>query len=210
MHINPDEIPHISVYKLITGSIVPRPIAWVSTVNPDGHPNLAPFSYFNAVCPKPPMLTFCPSVRGTDGRQKDTLYNVRATGEFVVNVVTDATAEAMNLTAQELPAEANEFEIAGLTPIPSILVKPPRVGESPIHFECKVHQIIEISDQPGGGNIVIGRIVQIHVQDDLLIGADKIDTEKLRPVGRLGGPNYCHVHDIFSMIRPPSQIKRVE
>lgn len=207
MEFNPDILPYKTLYKLMIGAVVPRPIGWISTLNETGQPNLAPFSYFNAVCPNPPTLLFCPSIRGTDGTTKDTLNNVRATGEFVANIVTEAVAEQMNITATEFPADVNEFNAAGLTPVPSQMVRPPRVGESPINFECKLHQIIDINDEPGGGSVVLGRIVRIHVRDDVMLGEDKIDPKKLKPIGRLAGSGYCRVTDLFEMVRPPSQIK---
>ncbi len=206
MEINPLDLHHESIYKLMVGSIVPRPIAWVSTLAPDGQPNLAPFSFFNAVCPKPPTLLFVSSIRNTDGSPKDTLSNIRATGEFVVNIVSEGLAEAMNLTSTELPAEVDEFALAGVTPVPSAAVKPPRVGESLIHFECRLMQIIDISDQPGGGSVVLGEIVHLHVDDSVLIGDDKINLAALKPVGRLAGAAYTRVTDLFDLVRPPSQI----
>ena len=206
MQLRPDESNWKTVYKLMIGAIVPRPIGWVSTVDLSGKPNLAPFSFFNAVCSNPAHVLFCPTVRSTDLGQKDTLHNIRATGEFVVNIVTEVLAEAMNKTATEFPREINEFETAGLTPVPSDTVRPPRVGESPVNFECKVAQIIEIGDQPGGGNIVIGRVLKIHIADDIVFGGDKIDPLKLQPIGRMAGASYCRVSDLFDMVREPSQI----
>ncbi|MCH7587876.1 MAG: flavin reductase family protein [Chloroflexi bacterium] len=207
MQLRPDEGNWRTVYKLMIGAIVPRPIGWISTVDSSGRPNLAPFSFFNAVCSNPAHLLFCPSVRSTDLGQKDTLHNVRATGEFVVNIVTEDLAEAMNTTATEFPRETNEFDVAGLTPIPSDSVRAPRVAESPINFECKVAQIIEIGNQPGGGSIVIGKVLMIHVAEDVLFGGDKIDPLKLHPIGRMAGTTYTHVNDLFEMVRAPSQIR---
>ncbi|PJF22301.1 MAG: hypothetical protein CUN56_06690 [Phototrophicales bacterium] len=207
MEIKPESIPWQSLYKIMIGSIVPRPIGWVSSVDENGIPNLAPYSFFNAVCPNPPHVLFCPNIRSTDNHPKDTLNNVRATGEFVINIVTEPLAKAMNLSAQELPAHINEFEVAGLTMIPSQMVKPPRVKESPIHYECNVVQIVDLSDSPGGGSVVIGRVVHVHVDDSVLIGDDKIDLAKLQPIGRLAGTSYTRVTDLFDLVRPPSQIK---
>jgi flavin reductase (DIM6/NTAB) family NADH-FMN oxidoreductase RutF len=202
MDITPGGIPWQSFYKLMTGTIVPRPIGWVSTIDETGRFNLAPFSFFTAVCSNPPTLLFCPAIRASTGQPKDTLHNVKATGQFVVNIVTEATAEAMNLTAAELPPDVDEFVYAGLTPTPSLTVKPPRVLESPVHYECEVVQIVEIGDQPGAGSIVIGRVLHLHIADSLLIGSDKIDTAKLQPVGRLAGNNYARVTETFSLVRP--------
>ncbi len=208
MEINPQDLPWRSIYKLLIGSVVPRPIGWISSVNPEGQPNLAPFSFFNAVAANPPHVLFSPLIRGTDQRPKDTLLNVRATGEFVVNIVTEDLAEAMNLTATELPANINEFELAGLTAVPSITVRPPRVAESPVHFECIVTQIVELGDKPGSGNVVIGRVVHIHASERVLFDDDKIDLAKLQPIGRLAGSTYCRVTDHFNLTRPASQIRK--
>jgi flavin reductase (DIM6/NTAB) family NADH-FMN oxidoreductase RutF len=208
MEIDPLSLPWKSVYKILIGSVVPRPIGWISSIDPEGHANLAPFSFFNVVCANPPHILFCPMIRGTDQKPKDTLRNIRSTGEFVVNLVTEGLAQAMNLTSTELSAEINEFEISGLSPQPSTAVHPPRVAESPVHFECKVATIFDIGDQPGSGSVVIGRVIHIHVRDDVMIGSDKIDLEKLKPIGRLAGSDYCRITDLFQMIRPPSQIQK--
>lgn len=204
MEINPNQIPHPSVYKLLTGSILPRPIGWISTIDADGRPNLAPFSFFNVVCPKPPTVVFCPLIRGTDGKPKDTLNNVRLTGEFVVNIVTESLVQAMNLSSVEAPPEMDEFAFAGVTPQASHAVRPPRVQESPVHFECRLNQIVEISSAPGGGSLVIGEIVHIHVDERVLMGGDKIDLTALKPVGRLAGGGYVRVTDVFEIERPKS------
>jgi flavin reductase (DIM6/NTAB) family NADH-FMN oxidoreductase RutF len=202
-----DALPWQSLYKLLSGAVLPRPIGWISSIDAYGNPNLAPFSFFNVVCANPPHVLFCPMTRSTDKSTKDTLNNVRATGEFVVNIVTEATVEAMNITATELPAGVNEFDAAGLTSIASQTVDPPRVGESPIHFECRVSQIVDVADGPGGGNIVIGRVLHIHVDDVVLFDGDKIDLAKLKPVGRLAGMSYVRITDVFDLIRPSSQVK---
>ena len=208
MEINPNDLPHREVYKLMTGAIVPRAIAWVSSVNADGQPNLAPFSFFTAVCSLPPTILFCTSVRNTDGDFKDTLHNIRATGEFVVNFVTEALAEQMNITATELPANVNEFERAGLTPEPSRVVNVPRVAESPIHFECKLNQVVTISDAPGGGSIVLGTIVHMHISETIYREGNKIDFAAYQPVGRLAGAGYTRVNDLFDMLRPAPEIPK--
>lgn len=207
MELNPADIPHREVYKLLTASVVPRPIAWVSTVNAQGQPNLAPFSFFNAVCSLPPTILFCPGIRASDIGQKDTYQNIRATGEFVVNFVTESLAEAMNITAADVPPEVNEFERAGLTPEMSKIVRAPRVKESPIHFECKLNQIVTISEEPGGGHIVIGTVVQMHFDDSIYREGNYIDILAYKPVGRLTGSGYTRVTDLFDLKRPPSEIK---
>jgi flavin reductase (DIM6/NTAB) family NADH-FMN oxidoreductase RutF len=141
-------------------------------------------------------------VRGIDGKIKDTLNNVRATNEFVVNIVTEDILQAMNASSIEAPPDFNEFEYAGLTLAASVSVKAPRVKESPIHFECKVRQIIDINDEPGGGSIVIGTILHIHAEDRVMLGQDKIDLMALKPIGRLMGGGFCRVTDLIQMERP--------
>lgn len=206
MEIIPGSIPWQSFYKLMIGTIVPRPIGWISSLSTDGTPNLAPFSFFNAVCSNPPHVLFCASMRAAprpdSGLWKDTLHNVRETGEFVVNIVTEALAEAMNITSGEYARGQNEFEIAGVTARPSVLVKPPKVAESPVHYECVVSHIIDVSDQPGGASVVIGRVVHMDIADELIIGGDRVDILKLKPVGRLAGTGYARVNDLFDMARP--------
>jgi flavin reductase (DIM6/NTAB) family NADH-FMN oxidoreductase RutF len=172
----------------------------------DGRPNLAPFSFFNVVCSNPPTVLFCPLIRGIDGKSKDTLNNVRATNEFVVNIVTEELIYAMNASSIEAPPDLNEFEFARLTPTPSVTVKPPRVKESPIHFECKVKQIIDINDAPGGGSIVIGTITHIHAEERVLLGADKINLMTLKPIGRLMGSGFCRVTDTIELERPKNML----
>jgi flavin reductase (DIM6/NTAB) family NADH-FMN oxidoreductase RutF len=208
MDIAADSLPWSTIYKLLIGSVVPRPIGWISTVDESGRRNLAPFSFFNVVSARPPHVIFSPTVRETDAGVKDTLRNVRATGEFVVNIVTEGVAEAMNVTSTEFPYEVDEFAAAGLTAAPSQAVRPPRVAESPVHFECRVAHLLDLGDGPGGSTLVVGRIVHLHVDPSVLVDGDKIDLARLRPIGRLSGSGYCRVTDRFEMKRPPSQIAR--
>ena len=208
MEVAPEALSRQSIYKLLIGSVVPRPIGWISTADEAGHPNLAPFSFFNVVCPKPPTVLFCPMIRGTDGNTKDTLNNVKATGEFVVNIVTEELAPAMIASSVEIAADVNEFDLAGLETAPSVVVRPPRVAHSPIHFECKLTQIVEIGNNRGGGSVVIGEIVHLHVDERVLLGEDKIDLAVLKPIGRLAGSAYVRVTDLFEIERPKSQIPR--
>lgn len=206
MDLNPNDYPSREIYKLITAAIVPRPIAWVSTVNREGQPNLAPFSFFNAVCSDPPTILFCAGIRGADRSPKDTYRNIRATGEFVINFVSEPLAAAMNITAAELPAEINEFEYAGLTAAPGKQVSVPHVAESPIHFECKLREIVTISEEPGGGYVIIGTIVYLHLDDSVYREGNDVDLAAYQPIGRLTGSGYCRVTEIFDISRPPSQI----
>jgi flavin reductase (DIM6/NTAB) family NADH-FMN oxidoreductase RutF len=199
--INPAEHDYSNIYKLMVGVIVPRPIAFVSTVSDSGIPNLAPFSFFTGISANPPVICFCPMVRGSDGTRKDTIRNIEAVREFVVNVVSEEFAEQMNICSAEFPPDVDEFEMSGLTPIPSDLVKPPRVKESHINMECKLVQIVEVSAKPLGGSIVLGEVLRFHV-DDALIDNYKIDPDKLHPIGRMGGPTYTRTTDRFDLQRP--------
>jgi flavin reductase (DIM6/NTAB) family NADH-FMN oxidoreductase RutF len=208
MEVAPEALSRQSIYKILIGSVVPRPIGWISTVDEAGHPNLAPFSFFNVVCARPPTVLFCPLIRSTDGEQKDTLNNVKATGEFVVNIVTEELTPAMIASSVEIASEVNEFELTGLETASSVVVRPPRVAQSPIHFECKLTQIVEIGNNRGGGSVVIGEIVHLHLDERVLLGEDKIDLTALKPVGRLAGSAYIRVTDLFEIERPKSQIPR--
>ena len=204
--INIKEIPFQDRYKLLIGSIVPRPIGFVSTVSPSGVNNLAPFSFFNGVCSEPMTVLFCPVIRGTDGQEKDTLKNIKATKEFVVNIVSEEFAEKMNQCSAEYPYGVDEFKESGLTPAPSNVVKPPLVKEAKINMECKLLHLVEIGNKkPGGGTIVIGEVVYFHVREDIYQDG-KIILSKLKPVGRLGGTEYCRVTDNFSLPRPTVKI----
>lgn len=206
MQMNAADLDYSEAYKLLIGAIVPRPIAWVSSMDVDGNLNLAPYSFFTAVCPNPPTVVFCPVIRKLTGLQKDTLNNIQATGEYVINIVTESNAEAMNITATETPAYTDEFALAGLTPADSVLVKPPRVAESPISFECKLTQIVKIGDDLGQGSMVIGEVVYFHVDDSVYIPDHKIDHDALQAIGRMGGPSYTRTRNRFDLIRLPQQI----
>jgi len=197
--IDPTTIPAQTMYRVLIGSVVPRPIAFVSTVSPAGVHNLAPFSFFNAFCADPPVVGFGPVWRVPP---KDTIANIRATGEFVVNVVTEEIADAMNICSGDYPPEADEFDLSRLTPVASDVVKPPRVKESRINMECVLMQILDFSEQPRGGSLVLGRIVRMHVDDAIIDESYKIDPDKLRAIGRMGGPEYARTRDRFTMIRP--------
>jgi flavin reductase (DIM6/NTAB) family NADH-FMN oxidoreductase RutF len=206
MELSPDSLPWNSLYKLLTGSVLPRPIGWISTLAADGSANLAPFSFFNVVCANPPTVLFCPMVRGTDLAQKDTLRNVRETSEFVVNIVSEDLIEAMNLTSTELASSVDEFELARLEKAPSTVVRPPGVAASRIRFECRASLVHQVSDQPGGGSVILGKVVHIHVAESVLIGADKINLAALKPVGKLAGNSYCRVTDLFDLERPKPKL----
>ena len=201
MTILPSEEAPASVYKLLIGAIVPRPIAFVSTISLAGVRNLAPFSFFTACSANPPVICFAPMVRASDGQQKDTLNNVQETGEFVVNIVSEDFVEKMNICSAEFPPEIDEWDKSGLTPVVSECVKPSRVGESRFHMECKLVEIVSVSRQPLGGNLVLGEVVRFHVADDLFEDY-RIDPDKLRAIGRMGGPTYARTMDRFDLLRP--------
>src|SRR3954447_16497653 len=159
----------VAVYRAIVGVVTPRPIAWVSTIDGDGRVNLAPFSFFNAFGANPPVVVFSPTLR-RDGSKKDTLLNVEATGEFVLNAAVEPLAAQVNLSSKDLPYGESEADLAGLTLLPSVKVKPPRVAESPVHLECRVRQIVPLGTGPLAGNLVVGEVLVLHVDDAVLDG----------------------------------------
>lgn len=201
MQFDPLEIDQKSAYKLLTGAVIPRPIGWISSISLEGIPNLAPFSFFNAVGEDPPHVMF--STVRTNDTNKDTLNNVLATGEFVVNMATESNVEKMNLTSAAVAPQVDEFELAGLTPIASVKVKPARVAESPIAFECQlVHHYTLENHRNGGATILIGKIVMFHIDESVWLGDFKIDMQAYKPVARLAGANYCKLGEIFTIKRP--------
>lgn len=203
MQLDPLTMSQTAVYKLLIGCVVPRPIAWVSSVDAAGVANLAPFSYFMAITAEPPTIAFSCSPRGEAPARtkKDTLRNVEALREFVVNIVDDDRAEQMNLTSGDYAPDVDEFALAGLAMAPGTHVKAPRVAAAPISMECRVAQIIPIGRAPA--HLVVGEIVCFHLRDDVYDPATgRIDQHRLRPVGRLAGNLYSHIHDIFEMKRP--------
>jgi hypothetical protein len=200
MQFDPQELEQTAIYKLLTGIVIPRPIGWISTINEDGIHNLAPFSYFNAVGDDPPHVMF--STVHSNNLNKDTLNNVLATKQFVVNMVTEDLVEQMNLTSQPIAANESEFELAGLTPIASSLVKPPRVKECKITMECEmVHHYKLENSKTGGATIVIGKIVLFHIDESVLLENYKINLETYKPIARLAGSNYSKLGEIFSIKR---------
>lgn len=203
MFFDPSAIDHRDRYKLLIGSVLPRPIAWVSSMDSNGHLNLAPFSYFTIVCPSPMTLVFCPGVH-PDGRKKDTWRNIEQVPEFVVNMTNEETAVQMNRCATVLPSDESEFEWAGVRPIPSRTIRVPRVAEAPIAFECVLDRIVTVSDQPGGGAAIFGRVTGIFARDDLLVDG-RIDPDVLKPIGRMAGDEYTRATDRFAMARIPSR-----
>lgn len=206
MILDPAQMSVRERYFLMIGAIVPRPIAFVSTVNRAGVPNAAPMSFFNGVSSTPPIVSV--SLASRRGEKKDTLRNIEETGEFVVNVVDEALAEKMNLASGDYPPEVSEFDRAGLAAVPSDLVLPPRVAESPIAFECRLVRTIEIGAPPHRTALVLGEIVRIHARDDLVLEDRHVDPERLRAIGKMGGHLYCRTRDRFAMERPKVKEKR--
>jgi len=202
MIIDPSTIPAQTMYRVLIGSVVPRPIAFVSTMSEAGVLNVAPFSFFNAFCADPPVVGFGPVWRKP---AKDTITNIRAMREFVVNIVGEDIAEAMNVCSAEFPPDVDEFQQSNLTPVPSVVVKPPRVKESKINMECSLLQIVDFSEKPHGGSLVLGQIVRLHVDDEIIDESYKIDADKLRAIGRMGGPEYTRTRDRFIMLRPSQE-----
>jgi len=189
------------VYRLCISFIHPRPIALVSTIGPEGVPNLAPFSFYNMVSANPPVVMFCPGLK-RDRSAKDTLRNVEATGEFAVASVDESIVRQMVDCAAELPYGHSEFAFSGLTPVPARLVRPPLVEEAPVNIECRLRYIYAVGDGPGSSRVVFGDIVGIHVRDGLLAADGTVDPHRLRTVGRLGGAWYCTVREPYELHIP--------
>ncbi len=200
MQLDPSELSKGAMYAWMVNLITPRPIAWVSTQSSSGVRNLAPFSFFNGVGANPPTLMFCPANQ-RDGRPKDTLANVRETGQFVVNLVTSDVVDAMNLTAGEYEADQDEFKIASVATADSSKVDVPRVAGAAASIECELLQAIQLGSGPAGANLVVGRIVWIDVRDDLVVDG-RLDATKLETIGRMGGATYVLTTDRFEMPRP--------
>lgn len=206
MEFHPEALSVRNRYKLLIGAIVPRPIAFVSTISAAGATNLAPFSFFNGVGSNPMTLLFCPA-NHPDGSEKDTLRNCKpveegGTGEFVVNVAVESYATAVAAAAEALSPDQSEFDLVGLASAPSRVVRPPRVAQSPIAFECQTMEIVRTNPgRPGGGNVVLGRVVHVFVRDDLVNDRMHIDPDRLAAIGRMGGAGYVTTRDRFDMPR---------
>lgn len=200
MQFNPDELNQKAIYKLLTGAIIPRPIGWISSIGEDGIANLAPFSFFNAVGDDPPHVMF--SASGSPKTNRDTLRNVLETKQFVVNMVTEELTERMNMTASSVPSHESEFDHAGVTPIASAKVKPPRVQECLITMECElVHHYTLENSRFGGQTIMVGRVVMFHFDESVLLDDYKINMENYQPISRLAGSGYSKLGEIFSVKR---------
>ena len=189
-----------ALYKLLTGTVIPRPIGWVSTIDNNGINNLAPFSFFNVVSEDPPHVMF--STVRTGNKNKDTLNNILDNKQFVVNLVTEEVVVQMNTTSQSVTSDIDEFELAGVTPINAIYIKPKRIKESLVHFECEmVHHYFIENHQNGGACIIIGKIITMHIDDTILMENYRINLDKYKPVARLAGSNYSKLGEIFSIKR---------
>ncbi|MBT3233187.1 MAG: flavin reductase family protein [Calditrichaeota bacterium] len=200
--INPHDLEPREIHKLLLGIIIPRPIGLISTISAKSGPNLAPFSFFQAISANPPTLLFCPT-RDRNGGIKHTHGNVIEIGEFVANVVTEKMATAMNISSGDFPENISEFESAGFTPLKSDKVKPFRVAESPVNLECRVIKIVEVSEEPLGGAVIIGEILRFHINEEVFDPENKmINPEKFDLISRLGGMAYAPIRERFDMSRP--------
>jgi flavin reductase (DIM6/NTAB) family NADH-FMN oxidoreductase RutF len=199
MKIDPSSLDARNVHDLLVGCIVPRPIAFVSTIGKDGIYNVAPFSFCTILSMHPTLVGFAVG-RRRGGIKKDTLVNIEFAGEFVINIVPESIGKAMNQAAGDYPSDVDEFAEAGLTPVASDLVRPPRVAESPIQLECRLMQILQFGALPATHNFIIGEVLRVHVQDDLIVDG-VVKSDRVKAVGRLGEEIYCRTQDIFEMKR---------
>lgn len=206
--INPKDISVPELHGLLLGSISPRPIAFASTVDTDGNVNLSPFSFFNVFSANPPIMIFSPARRVRGNTTKHTLDNAMATKEVVINVVNYTMVQQMSLSSSEYAPGINEFDKAGFTEVPSVTVKPPRVKESPVSFECKVNEIVHLGTEGGAGNLIICEVTKIHLDTNILDNNGKIDPNKIDTVARMGGSWYSRAsgNSIFEIPKPVSSI----
>jgi flavin reductase (DIM6/NTAB) family NADH-FMN oxidoreductase RutF len=200
MKIDPTGLDSKAIHELMVGCVAPRPIAFVSTIGEDGVYNAAPFSFFTLMSMNPTVVGFAIG-RRRGGSKKDTLVNIEFSRDYVINVVSEAIARAMNQASGDYPSDVDEFRETGLTPVASDLVKPPRVAESPIQLECRLMQIMEFGTFPRVHNFIVGEVLVVHVQDDLIVDG-VIKSDRLKAVGRLGEDFYCRTGDLFEMKRP--------
>lgn len=208
MKIIPGTIPTAQFHAYLLGAVAPRPICFASTISADGVPNLAPFSFFNVFGSKPPIAIFSPARRVRDNTTKHSLQNVQATGEVVINVVNYDMVQQMSLASCEYPADVNEFEKSGFTPVASDIVKPFRVKESPAQLECKVLQVIETGTEGGAANLIICEVVVLHLNDAVLDVNGQIDPHKIDLVARMGRDYYCRASgsSVFEVPKPNTQL----
>ncbi|TAE11584.1 MAG: flavin reductase family protein [Bacteroidetes bacterium] len=201
--VNPKEVSTVEFHQILLGAVAPRPIAFASTIDAQGNVNLSPFSFYNAFGANPPILIFSPARRVRDNTTKHTLENVREVPEVVINAVNFSMVEQMSLASTEYDKGVNEFVKAGLTEVPSSLVKPPRVLESPVSFECKVLQIIETGTEGGAGNLIVCEVVLAHIHESVLNDKGGIDVRKIDLVARLGGDWYCRASGALFEVEKP-------
>lgn len=206
--LDPKELPVPKLHQYLLGAIGPRPIAFASTVDAEGNHNLSPFSFFNVFSAAPPVLIFSPARNGRTNTTKDTYNNVKAVPEVVINIVNYDILHQMSLSSSPYPPEVDEFVKAGFTPLPSDTIRPMRVKESPVQFECKVNQVIELGDQGGAGNLVICEVTKIHIDESVLDENGMIDQKKINLVARMGGNWYCHANEasMFEVTKPITTI----
>jgi flavin reductase (DIM6/NTAB) family NADH-FMN oxidoreductase RutF len=206
--INPNELPIQKLHQILLGAIGPRPIAFASTVDSEGNNNLSPFSFFNVFSANPPILIFSPARSGRTNETKDTYKNVKVVPEVVINVVNFDIVQQMSLSSSPYAPNVDEFVKAGFTALDSELVKPKRVAESPVQFECKVNEVIELGDQGGAGNLIICEVVKIHIAEEVLDENGLIDQHKINLVARMGGNWYCHANEasMFEVVKPLTTI----
>jgi flavin reductase (DIM6/NTAB) family NADH-FMN oxidoreductase RutF len=204
LKLDPKELDIPTLHGHLLGAIGPRPIAFASTIDENGNANLAPFSFFNVFSANPPIMIFSPARSGRTNTTKDTYKNVKQVAEVVINVVNFEIVEKMSLASSPFDPEVDEFVKAGLTPVPSEKIKPFRVKESPVQFECKVNEVVELGDKGGAGNLVICEVVMIHINEAVLNEAGKIDQQKIDLVSRMGGNWYCRAdqNSMFEIVKP--------
>lgn len=201
MQLDPSQMSALELYHYLVGIVTPRPIAWVTTVSPAGIVNLAPFSFFNLFGANPPIVVFSPTLR-RDGSKKDTLRNLEQIGECVIHAATASLVEKVNLSSKEVSPEESEVTLVGLSTIPSVKVRPPRLVESPTALECKVRQILPFGNGPIAPNLVVAEVVLVHIAEGILDDRGGIDPQRLQTVGRMGGNYWCRTTDLFELARP--------
>ena len=201
MHLDVSKTPVVDVYQLLVGLVAPRPIAWVTTISKTGHVNLAPFSFFNAFGANPPVVVISPTLK-RDGGKKDTLINIEANGEFVINASTEKHATLINMSSKMLPIDESELELTGQLTVASSRVSPPRLADVPFALECKVMQVIPVGNGPISANLIIAEILTMHIDDNALDANGRPDPRKIQAIARLGGEYWCKTQDLFELPRP--------
>ncbi len=202
--LNPNDIPQAELHGYLLSAVAPRPICFASTIDKEGNVNLSPFSFFNVFSSNPPLMIFSPARRGRDNTTKHTYENVKEVPEVVINIVNYPMVEQMSLSSTEYDKGVNEFIKAGFTEVASAKVKPPRVAEAPVSFECSVQEVIELANAPGAGNLVLAKIELLHINEKYLNEDGKLDTKKLDLVARMGENWYCHAKGeaLFEIPKP--------